>query len=275
MIERYRSKGKARSQSKPMTLAPPPRSRLFGEPQLLGGEDRAAYDELLARIYAAIKPVDIIDEMFIADVMSLEWEVLRWRRFKLTLIRTQAGQALEKLLSEEELDYGLYRDYFTQDLADILQEELPEEQQGDAQTLARAAVREQSDAVEKVNKVLGGVDMDLEDISDLAQARKVKELVQEYMQGKPDAVVCVHKHLTAAGTSIDALMADALTDQLDDIERIDRLTTVAESRRNASLCEIERRRAVLGATLRRNVQEIEDGEIVMLETTPAKRKNAA
>jgi hypothetical protein len=35
------------------------------------GEDAAAYDQLLARICAAVKPVDIIDETFIADVVSL------------------------------------------------------------------------------------------------------------------------------------------------------------------------------------------------------------
>ena len=36
----------------------------------LQGEDAAAYDELLSRAGAAVKPVDIIDEMFIADVVS-------------------------------------------------------------------------------------------------------------------------------------------------------------------------------------------------------------
>jgi len=35
---------------------------LFGPP-LLEGEDAAAYDQLLARICAAAKPVDIIDEI--------------------------------------------------------------------------------------------------------------------------------------------------------------------------------------------------------------------
>ena len=39
--------------------------------------------------------------------------------------------------------------------------------------------------------------------------------------------------------------------------------------------EIERRRAVLGETLRRSVQEIEDGEFEEIETTPAQGKNAA
>jgi hypothetical protein len=34
---------------------------------------------------------------------------------------------------------------------------------------------------------------------------------------------------------MDGLMADALAEKLDDIERIDHLATIVESRRNASL----------------------------------------
>jgi hypothetical protein len=83
------------------------------------------------------------------------------------------------------------------------------------------------------------------------------------------------RRFTDAGVSMDGLMADALAKQLDAIERIDRLISIVESRRNASLREIERRRAVLGETLRRSVQEIEDGEFEVIETTPAKGKNAA
>jgi len=54
----------------------------FGPPLVLDGEDAAAYDELFARVYAAVKPADVIDEMLIADIVALEWEVLRWRRLK-------------------------------------------------------------------------------------------------------------------------------------------------------------------------------------------------
>ena len=74
---------------------------------------------------------------------------------------------------------------------------------------------------------------------------------------------------------MDGLTADALAEHLDAIERFDRLTTIAESRRNASLHEIERRHAVFGETLRRSVQEIEDGEFEEIETTPAQGKTAA
>src|SRR4051812_41056854 len=47
------------------------RLSLFGPPLLLEGEDAAAYDELLGRICAAVRPADVIDEMFIADIGCL------------------------------------------------------------------------------------------------------------------------------------------------------------------------------------------------------------
>jgi len=70
------------------------RRNLFGRPLLLDGEDGATYDELLARVRAAVNPADALDEMFIADVVSLEWEVLRWRRLKTCLIRERGLGAL-------------------------------------------------------------------------------------------------------------------------------------------------------------------------------------
>ena len=61
------------------------RHSLFGPPPILEGEeDAAAYDELVGLVCAAVKPADVIDEMFMADVVALEWEVLRWRRLKLS-----------------------------------------------------------------------------------------------------------------------------------------------------------------------------------------------
>jgi hypothetical protein len=94
-IRRVRLDRKAKSKSKSMTPAPARRFRLFDEPQVLEGEDPAAYNELLARICDAIKPVDTIEEMFIADVVSSEWEVLRWRRLKWTLAQAEARPIVE------------------------------------------------------------------------------------------------------------------------------------------------------------------------------------
>jgi hypothetical protein len=51
---------------------------LFGPPPILAGEDETAYDELMGCVYAALEPVDVIDEMLIADAVASEWEFLRW-----------------------------------------------------------------------------------------------------------------------------------------------------------------------------------------------------
>jgi len=91
--------------------------------------------------------------------------------------------------------------------------------------------------------------MDIDTILYRAKARKAEELAQEYMQHKSSATKLVDKLLAGANSSIDALMAGELPDALDNIERIDRLITIAENRRNGMLREIDRRRAVLGEIL--------------------------
>jgi hypothetical protein len=151
-----RSNPKTRSKSKSVASALPPRWTLFGQPQLLAGEDAAAYDQLLARICAVVKPIDIVDEMFIADVVSLEWEVLRWRRLKSSLLQARGLKALEGFLAER-LEYYLYAEHFVDDLAKILQDNLPEDESEDAQTLARQCALNEPDADDKVNELLASI----------------------------------------------------------------------------------------------------------------------
>ena len=148
------------------TAGPAARLTPFGQPPLLDGEDAAAYDELLARICAAVKPVDIIDEMFINDVVSLEWDVLRLRRLKSSLIRARGLELLEEFFSEK-LDYNLYSEDFADDLAEILQDNLPEDQAKDARTLARKCAQNEADAVDKVNEVLDGIELDMDKVLDM------------------------------------------------------------------------------------------------------------
>jgi hypothetical protein len=275
MSKRVRVEPK-RSQSKPATSAPAPRWTLFGQPQLLVGEDAAAYDQLLARICAVMKPVDIIDKMFIDDVMSLEWEVLRWRRLKRTLLQATGLKALQSFLIKQlEPNYALHEEHFKSYLTEILQSNLPKDEVDSAEMLAAECAPNDADDDDKLDEVLRSIGLNTVKVLNDARAHKVKELVQQYVRREPNTVTLVDELLSSAGVSMDALMANALAEKLDYIERIDRLTTVAESRRNAMLHEIERRRAVLGETLRRSVQEIEDAEFKVVETTPNKGKNAA
>ncbi len=85
----------------------------------------------------------------------------------------------------------------------------------------------------------------------------------------------IDEFLAKAGTTIDALIIPHLKNQLEYIDRVDRLITIAEGRRNASLREIDRRRAVLGERLRRSVQEIEERELTLIETAAGKGNDAA
>jgi aminopeptidase N len=249
------------------------RLALFGAPPVIEGEDAAIYDQLLARFCATVKPVDVIYEMYTADFVSLEWEVLRYRRLKWSLIRERVREALRDFL-KANLEDNLYSDYAEDYFAQFLESALPEDQADSAQRLARKCARNEADAVEKVKQLLADIGFTIRSVWEDARARKAKDLVEQYERREPKAVSLIHRLLAGAGENMEALTAHALSrTQLDYIERIDRLATIAESRRNASLHEIERRRAVFGDTLRRSVQEIEDGEFEVIETTPAQGKN--
>src|SRR5208282_6784385 len=117
-----------------------------------------------------------------ADVVVSEWEVLRWRRLKLSLIRARALKALEKFLGEK-LDYDLYREHFADELTTILQDNLGGDQTEDfAQTLANECARNEPDAVDKVNDVLAGIGLNMDRILYRARAQKAEELVQQYVR---------------------------------------------------------------------------------------------
>jgi len=272
---RTRPKSNSKPESKSVTSAPL-RLAMLAQPLLLEGEDPDSYDELLARFHAAANPVDIFDEMFIADMAALEWEVLRLRRLKLSLLQAAAVEQLKAFL-RENLPYERCSDRFADRLIERLQDCLPDGAE-DAEKLARAYLRDQPDAFEKVTEVLanmGHVNALLDGDWDYARNEKAEELAQQYARGESATVTLVGELLTDAGMTVDELVADALVKKLDYIERIDRLTMIAENRRNSSLREIERRHALLGQTLRRTVQEIEEGEYEVVEPTPNKGKSAA
>jgi hypothetical protein len=68
----------------------PTKWNFFGPPPLLDGEDPAAYDDLLSRVSGAVKPADIIEEMWVGDVVNLTWEVQRLRQLKAKLLNVNA-----------------------------------------------------------------------------------------------------------------------------------------------------------------------------------------
>jgi hypothetical protein len=269
---RLKANSKTGAKTSPLATVKP--LALFGSPVLLAGEDDAAFQELLSRVCAVAKPVDIIDEMFVADVVSLEWEVLRWRRLKSSLMQMRGLKALEQFLSEQ-LDDDQCRKFFVAARAEMIKCKF-EDRSVDVDQLITKCAQNEPYAADEANRMVADVDLHNDKLRKIAKACKAEELARDYLNGKPSAIKLIHRLLANASLSIDALMvtAPALAKDLDNIERIDHLTTVAETRRNAMLREIDRRRAVLSEALRRQVQEVE-GEFEVVEKTPEETKSAA
>jgi hypothetical protein len=71
---------------------------LFGPPQLIDGEDGRAYQELHERVRLSLEPADIFEEIWVRDIVDLQWEVLRWRRLKSSLMAASAFKGLQRVL---------------------------------------------------------------------------------------------------------------------------------------------------------------------------------
>jgi hypothetical protein len=70
-----------------------------GTPPLLGGEDATAYDALLARVAGAVTPVDVLEEMWVRDVVDLAWKAQRLRRLRAALLTAAAHEGLAAVLT--------------------------------------------------------------------------------------------------------------------------------------------------------------------------------
>jgi hypothetical protein len=245
-------------------------ANLFGPPPLLPGENAADYDDLHARFRAAVRPVDILGEMFTADLAIATWEILRWRRLESSVARVDGVAALAEFLGEK-IGYSLYAEEFAAEALSILEAVLPQDQ---AEQLTDACARDENDATDKVDQILHDNNSSVRSVLNSAKQRKAEELARKYAQRDPDTVKFVHKILASANVSIDDVLAPFLVHELDAIERISRLAHIAESRRTAILREIDRRRALLAERARRSIKDIEDAEFQVVETPPRKGKNA-
>jgi hypothetical protein len=159
--------------------APPPDRALdpiFGPPPILDSEDADAYEALHDRVRAAMAPADVIEELWVRDVVDLTWEALRLRRLKAKLMAVARPRALSAILRDLVVD-----------------------------------------------------------------ARR-RQLVDGWIAGKRSARTGIERTLADAGLDETAVEAVMLSQNLDDIERIDRMIMQAEVRRHGVLRESDRHR---------------------------------
>jgi hypothetical protein len=96
---------------------------------------------------------------------------------------------------------------------------------------------------------------------------EAETLAEGWAARHSEVVERVNKTLASAGLSTDSILAQTFALQLDHMERIQHMTALAETRRNATLREIDRHRQTLGQKLRRATQQLEDGRFQVIEST--------
>ena len=84
--------------SAPTVENSPPYDDLFGTPALITGDNAAQYAELLEQMRENVNPTDLLEEMWLRDIVDHIWETLRLRRLKAQLITAGAHQGLERVL---------------------------------------------------------------------------------------------------------------------------------------------------------------------------------
>jgi hypothetical protein len=112
-----------------------------------------------------------------------------------------------------------------------------------------------------------------ETLAPLVGRSRAETLAEGWAARKSDVVEEVNKILGSAGLSIDHVLAQTFSVKLDDIERLEHLIALAETRRNATLREIERHQQALAQKLTRAAQEIE--EIRLIDSISASLRTRA
>lgn len=124
---------------------------------MLPSEDSRAYNELLARIARTVEPSDIFEEIWVRDIADLTWEIFRLRRHKTRLLEAAIPEALENTLAP--LINGPSR-FGTS----ISYDGSGDREPTPAQELVNNWINSKPAAIKRVNKVLAGAELTMEDV---------------------------------------------------------------------------------------------------------------
>ena len=126
---------------------------------LLITESPDEFDALRDAFEQEIKPRGIIEQMYVHDMSTIVWEILRLRRCKVVIINSAFRSALEHLLTQLLKEPGQY-DHDVED---------------EAQALAHAWFTDQ-EAKKQVSEILSGFDLDESAIEAEAITRSSSDL---------------------------------------------------------------------------------------------------
>jgi len=74
-----------------LSLAPAP---------LIEGESETKFRELLAGVAQSLKPQDVIEDIWVRNIVDVQWEMQRLRQLKTSFLKSRAHAGLQRVLQE-------------------------------------------------------------------------------------------------------------------------------------------------------------------------------
>jgi len=175
---------------------------ILGPPPLLDGENRDHYVAIYTRMRSSVAPADMIEEIWVHDVVDLTWEILRLRRLKARLMEGRASVGVGILL----------RRLVDDDL------ELATEDQ-DRVRLVKGWTDRKASSVKRVDKLLAGAGFDRETVAAetlAASLSSIEPFDQMVIQGegRRNAIIREIDHHRQA---VARRLRDAVT-EVEDVE---------------------------------------------------------
>ena len=140
---------------------------LLSKPPLLITESADEFDALHKALQQEIKPRGVIEQMYVADISYIQWEILRLRRCKVVIVNVALQSALEKLLlqllNDDNYDYANFAErnadaiaqaWFTDQKVRKTVSELLRQFQLDESAIEAQAIRTSAADLEQVDRML-------------------------------------------------------------------------------------------------------------------------
>jgi hypothetical protein len=169
---------------------------------LLPGEAEADYVGVAARIVAAARPTDAIEEFLARDVIDLTWEILRLRRVKAGLLRTSINSGIDTVMGN--LGYDERKGY------------------GSARRLGQSWAAGDKSAKNEVAGILQKAQLTIEDVvaetlkSKIDSFERIDRMLASGEARRNNALREIDRHRGAMGTAIRRSI-----DEAEDVEFLD------------------------------------------------------
>ena len=203
-------------------------------PPLLRSESEREFNQLLSALNAEIQPRGVIEDMYVAEIAIIIWEIVRLRRCKMATLNAAFRQALSSFISNSSWQQ-------------VPQEDRTESRFG-FEIPASEAERERS--------------------------RKVYDLAKRWFSSK-SAKQEVSSILRRSQRDEYAVEAEAIRTSSIDLDRLEKMLTALEARRDRSLRRIAEYRGSFADRVRASADRIIDSEPTQLPRLEAGSKKSA